>query len=511
MSDPPFRRERMFLRSVLAGVVIVLLTAGATATAGLLELKSYIDPPTREDPSIPEAAEDEITRSEAGKPQTLLLLGSDRRYIDKKNGDKPRSDTMMLVRLDPDEDATTVLSIPRDLKVEIPGRGVSKINDAYMYGGPALTLKTVKALTGLKVHHVISVNFGGFREAVNTLGCFYADVDRRYYNSNVGVPIGQRYDAIDIKPGYQKLCGGKALDYVRFRHDDSDIVRAARQQDFLRATKDQLSTSRIIDDSKKLARVFNRASQTDRSLSTLPGFIRLLKLGLYSAKNPIRQMEFPATFTKGRIGQDQADFVEATPAEIDAVVDDFLNGGGESAKPAKRSSKGKRGRRRHRAPESLEDLVASADVVDARDRGEALVAQAKGRSKLGFPVRFPRYLPAGAYVTSTKNPRMYPLRDRADKEHSAYRFTLVRSAVDGAYYGVQGTTWRTPPALAHPSAKRVIGGRTLELFRSGRRLRFVAWRTRRATYWISNTLTMTLRDDEMLAMAASLTTARKRR
>jgi hypothetical protein len=82
----------------------------------------------------------------------------------------------------------------------------------------------------------------------------------------------------------------------------------------------------------------------------------------------------------------------------------------------------------------------------------------------------------------------------------------VHNRIDGQFYGVQGTTWRNPPLLASPSATRKVKGRRLELFRSGSRLRFVAWRTSRATYWVSNTLNLKLTDAEMLALAASLTT-----
>jgi LCP family protein required for cell wall assembly len=495
----------MLLRSLLAGALIVLLTAGATATAGLLEIDDLRPkPPEGGYLASPEPP------PKPGRPQTLLLIGSDHRYEDKKEGNKPHSDTMMLVRLDADASATAVLSIPRDLKVLVPGYGTAKINDSYAEGGPALTVRTIKSLTGLKIHHVVNVNFGGFREAVDSLGCFYADIDRRYYHSNAGVPIGQRYDAIDIKPGYQQLCGAKALDYVRFRHADNDLVRAARQQDFLRAAKDQLSTSRLIDDRSRLAHIFSRASQTDRNLGSLSGFLRLMKLALYAADKPVRQIEFPATFTKAQSAEGEVDYVEASQPQIAAVVDKFLHGGGAQAK--RRSTRG--GRSKGTAPPlTLKQVVARADVVDARDRGESRVAQTRARDRrgLGIPLRFPRYLPEGQYVTSTRNPRIYTLRDRADRVHTAYRFTIVKNQLKGAYYGVQGTTWRTPPALAHPSATRRVGGRALELFRSGGRLRFVAWRTRNATYWISNTLTMDLRDDEMLAMAASLTSARKGR
>jgi hypothetical protein len=122
-----------------------------------------------------------------------------------------------------------------------------------------------------------------------------------------------------------------------------------------------------------------------------------------------------------------------------------------------------------------------------------------------MPLRFPAYLTSQGRYAEDQNPRIYKLRDRADKEHRAYRLTVVESVVEGAYYGVQGTTWRTPPLLAHPSAVKRIGGRRLELFRSGKKLRFVAWRTSAGAYWVSNTLTMKLRDEQMLALAASLT------
>ena len=127
------------------------------------------------------------------------------------------------------------MSIPRDLKVEIPGYGTDKFNAAYTYGGPKLTLRVVKELTGLPINHVVNVDFLGFVRAVDAIGCVYTDVDRRYYHSNVGVPPAEQYSEINIQPGYQLLCGKQALEYVRYRHTDTDLVRSARQQDFLSA------------------------------------------------------------------------------------------------------------------------------------------------------------------------------------------------------------------------------------------------------------------------------------
>ena len=168
-----------------------------------------------------------------GDPQTILFLGSDIRPTD----DTGRSDTTLLVRVDPDRDSINLLSIPRDLKVTIPNHGIDKFNAAYSYGGPELTLRVVKQLTGLPVNHVVNINFTGFADAVNAIGCVFIDVDRRYY-----VPEGSEYSAIDppIEAGYQKLCGLKALQYVRYRLEDNDLVRAARQQDFVREARQKI-------------------------------------------------------------------------------------------------------------------------------------------------------------------------------------------------------------------------------------------------------------------------------
>jgi len=175
-----------------------------------------------------------------GKPAVALLLGTDHRFVD---GQAPgRSDTMMLIRTDPVTHTISLLSFPRDLQVEIhcPGRAtwVDKINAAYATCGPSGPLETVKALTNVPINYLISVNFVGFIDVVNKLGGVYIDVDRKYFNNHTG-PTG--YAAINIPAGYQRLNGKQALDFVRYRHTDSDIFRTARQQLFVRAAKEQLN------------------------------------------------------------------------------------------------------------------------------------------------------------------------------------------------------------------------------------------------------------------------------
>ena len=179
-----------------------------------------------------------------------MVIGYDHRAGD---GDAPsRSDTMMLIRADPVTKTISLLSFPRDLRVPIycAGKngaaavpyGTERINSAYSTCGLAGSLETVRHLTGLPINYLISVNFLGFIGVVNKLGGVWVDIDRRYYNQNTG-SIATNYANIDLQPGYQHMTGKKALDFVRFRHTDSDLFRLARQQLFVSAMRQQVSHS----------------------------------------------------------------------------------------------------------------------------------------------------------------------------------------------------------------------------------------------------------------------------
>ena len=491
---PPREGLRFLLRAIGGATLIVVLAAATTATAGLLAL----DDVAQKIAQAPEIKRAPIDKAPPGKPQTILVLGSDRRWSDlKKNNpllaqsNPARSDTILLIRLDPDQKATAVMSIPRDLKVTIPGHGVDKINAAYSTGGPNLTTRTIKALLGIQIHHVVNVNFKGFREAVNAVGCVYADIDRRYYHSNLGLPVSARYAEINLQPGYQQLCGQKALDYVRFRHADSDIVRAARQQDFLRAAKDQISTSSLIDKRGQLIDIFGKSTQSDSALHSPSGLLKLIKLAIYSAGHPVTQIPFPATFAGDpKTGQ----FVEASPDAIQRAVHRFLH-----ASPPRHGG-GHKLTRKGRA------TTATVRLRNARREGEDLVAPLVARRRVRFPVYFPRKLsPEGRYTTVQPSPRVYTLRDRAGRKHRAYRLVVVQSEIDGQYYGVQGTDWMTPPLLAHPTGRRTVGRKKLLLFKDGSRLRYVAWKRKDAVYWVSNSLSLGLTNSQMIGIAASLT------
>ena len=172
------------------------------------------------------------------------MIGYDHRANEAANTPS-RSDTVMLIRTDPSNHTVSMMSFPRDMIVNVhcPGQPIfsGKINSAYANCGSKGTVQTVSDLIGLPINYLITVNFRGFKKIVNTLGGVWIDVDRRYFNNNAGLSPTFGYAKINLQPGYQKLTGGSALDYVRYRHTDSDFFRVARQQQFVKAMKYQLA------------------------------------------------------------------------------------------------------------------------------------------------------------------------------------------------------------------------------------------------------------------------------
>ena len=482
-------------RATLCGVVIVLLAAGSVSAAGVLqanEILTTISKEGRAPINIPE-----IDRAQAGEAQTIMILGSDQRYGDKKLGLKPRSDTIILVRLDPDKEATAVMSVPRDLKVHIPGYGTDKINAAYELGGPRLTVKTVKSLFAkpgkpFKINHVVNVNFNGFRKVVDYIGGVYVDIDRHYFNDNSS---GENYATIDVEPGYQKLMGKDALDYVRYRHGDNDLVRAARQQDFLRQLRNAAGARRQLEYGRRtqLARLFARYTDTDKGLRQKKDVFSLLKLVLFTGQKPVREVRFRIDLNNDPV------YLTASQAKLDRTANEFLNARA-SNKPRTTSQASAADRKTASARKSRNRASNVPGLEIARREGEdqAIV----GARRAHFPFYFPALRYRGSRYAGTE-PRIYTIRDEQGKRHRAYRL-VVSEGVIGEYYGIQGTTWRDPPILDGPSEVRKVNGRKLELHYDGQRLRLVAWRTRRAVYWISNTLTQSLGKNQMLGIAASL-------
>ena len=122
--------------------------------------------------------------------------------------------------------------------------------------------------------------------------------------------------------------------------------------------------------------------------------------------------------------------------------------------------------------------------------------------KLRFPFYFPTARVKGSTYAGTE-PRTYTLKDETGKRREAYRLVLRAPGV-GEYYGVQGMTWKAPPMLDDPDRTITRGKRKLKLYYDGSRVRLVAWKTRKAVYWVSNTLAQSIGEAQMIEIAASL-------
>jgi len=318
------RRRRGWAAVVLWSFWAVVGVALSAFTAFVLFVDRSIDAASPDTPEF-RAAVAATDPALPGEPINVLLLGSDKR---PDEGDPGRSDSLILVRMDPDRDFISLLSFPRDLRVEIPGVGIDKINAAYSYGGPKLALETIKRLTGQPINEFVNIDFQGFVRLVDAVGGVYLDVDRRYFNDNSGP--GPSYDMIDLQPGYQRLDGNDALDYARYRHTDSDFARIARQQQFLSEVK--------------------RQTKQFGSLLRLPSFGRIfrdnIQMSIRSRRRLLEILELALTVDKARIARyrvqgvetmrNGVSYVEASPGEIAQVVDSWRNPEFLESAPAKR-------------------------------------------------------------------------------------------------------------------------------------------------------------------------------
>lgn len=501
--EPPPKRKRYWWRFTLASVLIVSVTAAATAASILLYIGSIAHALSHNN-RLQNKVERYLAQTHGGEPENILILGSDKRA--SMPGDPGRSDTTILLRLDPDRNAIAVMSIPRDLKVDIPGYGINKFNAAYTFGGPKLTLQLVKELTGLKINHVVNVDFLGFVRAVDAIDCVYVDIDRRYYHSNAGVPPAEQYSEINIQPGYQLLCGKKALEYVRYRHTDTDLVRSARQQDFLSAARERVPISKLVLGQNSLIDIFTKYTTSD--IGSTEAMLQVLKLFVASRNAEIDEIHFPAVLGPS--------YVYASESAIHSAVNKFLgieaSSGPRNSLERVGSKVGAQKRKKAKKPHLAKPKPPGGDgLVPARETGEQegkAVARKAGR---GFPVFYPTRLPSEAGFVEddsyehVQNPRYYHLTDTEGNRHAAYRIVAEFGPYyEIHYFGLQGIQgWSNPPILDNPSLTKTIDGREYEIYVDGDRIPMVAWHRGSNTYWVANDLLNTLTNDQMIGLARS--------
>jgi LCP family protein required for cell wall assembly len=245
--EPPRRGAWHVVRAVLLWTILAtLIVAGGAAGAAYLKTHQFLDaisPKTKAD----RAAAKRLDAAIPGQPTIALVIGTDRRKGPEAEV-TGRSDTLIVVRADPATKSISMLSFPRDLIVSVkcPGKPDvrERINYAFSECGALGSLETVRALTGLPINYFVTVNFRGFKQLVNNLGGVWVDIDHRYHCDPSNCP---GVATINLWPGYQRLNATNALAYVRFRHFDSDLYRNARQQLFLKALKQQISSQLDLD------------------------------------------------------------------------------------------------------------------------------------------------------------------------------------------------------------------------------------------------------------------------
>ena len=244
----PRRRRRRFGRwfAVALGLFLLFWTAWALAS-----YFSFRDGVKAANGRLPEPVRAQLSGQDGlllTNPTTILLLGTD--TGPGREGSR-HSDSIMLVRTDPDHHRVSYLSIPRDLRVDVPGHGAAKINAAYQIGGPALAVRTVRRLTGLDVDHVVLVDFSRFEELIDEIGGIDVDVAEPIHSEPFDCPYDEArcasWDGWRFEKGRQHMDGRRALVYTRVRVNrldpaDNDITRAERQQEVIQAIAGKLAS-----------------------------------------------------------------------------------------------------------------------------------------------------------------------------------------------------------------------------------------------------------------------------
>jgi polyisoprenyl-teichoic acid--peptidoglycan teichoic acid transferase len=242
--------ERHWGRWIALALLTLLLLVGVWAVTSYLAFSRGID---RANERLPRSVRTQLTGQEGlltSTPTTIAILGTDGARRSGREGAR-RSDSIVLLHTDPRRHRLAYLSIPRDLRVEIPGYGTAKINAAFQVGGPTLALRTIRSLTGLPLNHVAFVDFDGFRELIDAVGGIDLDVPKAILSNRFDCPFKTqaecaRWEGWRFERGSQHMNGQRALVYSRIRHNrldpsENDLARGRRQQQVIQATADKLT------------------------------------------------------------------------------------------------------------------------------------------------------------------------------------------------------------------------------------------------------------------------------
>ena len=301
------RRTRRILYAVLA-LVVAIVAGGAVWAYGFMQ---SVDDQLTTELAADDRFTEAITPSEPKEPFTLLLIGSDVR----PDEESARADTIILARVDVEQQRIWMLSIPRDTRVDIPGYGTSKINAATFHGGPALMVETVEEFLGVPVNHYMEMDFRGFQAVVDALGGVWIDVpveidDWKAASHSPG------HRASRIEAGYQLLDGEYALTFVRSRDFvDADWSRMRNQQLFFRELAAQATRWENILKLPSVVGEFAQFAKTDMNAREL--------IDVAGALKGISEDDMQ---TSTLTGEWRSPYVVTDEAEMQRLVDAMMSG-----------------------------------------------------------------------------------------------------------------------------------------------------------------------------------------
>lgn len=201
---------------------------------------------------------------------TLMIMG-----VDRRADDAGRSDTLMVATVDPEKKAAAIMSIPRDTRVKIRGHGYDKINHAYAFGGHTLSQESVEDLIGVPIDYYVLIDIHAFERIIDAIGGIELNVEKRMYYEDPWDDDGGL--VIDLRPGSQHMDGKTAIQYVRYRDEEGDIGRIARQQKFMKAVMDKMASPSILTKLPSIVQEVSAAIETDMSVSKMLSLIGVLK------------------------------------------------------------------------------------------------------------------------------------------------------------------------------------------------------------------------------------------
>jgi polyisoprenyl-teichoic acid--peptidoglycan teichoic acid transferase len=250
------RRRRLGWRSrILLTLALVFLLLVAWVVASYLSLRKGAEDANKR---LPAAALNTLEPQNGlllSHSSVILLLGTDHAAYQRQRAGFRRTDSILLIRTDPGRGRLSYLSIPRDLRVEIPGHGFDKVNSAMQIGGPALAIRTVRQLVP-EVNHVVIVNFDAFKDVIDEVGGITVDVPGPILSNKFDCPYPtqercDRWDGWRFAKGRQEMDGRRALVYSRVRENrlnpaESDITRGRRQQEVITALLSKLTSLGVL-------------------------------------------------------------------------------------------------------------------------------------------------------------------------------------------------------------------------------------------------------------------------